>query len=243
MTRELSLFSGLAVKGVLERSVLPGFVEAAGCSVRATFEPTTILERMIAEGARPDVVVGVKDAVRGLAAAGLLDPATLAPLVRSGIGIAVVPGSTPPAIGTAEELASALRAARSVAYSRSGASGVYFARLLERLGIAEQVNERACILPGGFTAEALLDGRADLAVQQVIELASVPGVRILGPLPDEVQHYVELWVGAATGAGVDAEALLEHLASASAARSYREAGLSPAAREGDEKPENEERRS
>ena len=70
--------------------------------------------------------------------------------------------------------------ARSVAYSRLGASGILFAKLIERLGIASDVNAKAQIIPQGFTAEQLVTGEADLAVQQISELKQVVASRWLG---------------------------------------------------------------
>lgn len=221
----VSLFSGLAVKDILEESVLPAFRAESGVEVEATYEPTKVLSTLIADGARPDVMLGVGSALKQLADDGVLAADAISPLVRSGIGVAVPPAATRPGIATVEELTEVIRRARSVAYSKTGASGTHFAGLLDRLGIAEEVNERACILPKGFTAEALLDGRADLAVQQVIELASVPGVQIVGPLPADAQHYVELSVGAAPGAAEPALALLHFLCSPPATRTYQAAGL------------------
>jgi molybdate transport system substrate-binding protein len=221
----ISLYSGLAVQGVLEREVLPAFHANHDAAVTTTFEPTKVLSALIDAGARPNLILGVADTLRQLADSGVLAQSSLTPLVRSGIGVAVAPGQPTPKIGTVAHLTAAIRSARSVAYSRTGASGAHFAGLLDRLGIAEEVNARACILEKGFTAEALLDGRADLAVQQVIELAAVPGVTIVGPLPAGAQHYVELWVGAATSAPPAALQLLQFLSSPTALRAYSESGL------------------
>ena len=81
----------------------------------------------------------------------------------------------------------ALLGARSVAYSRIGASGILFAQLIERLGIAAEINARAMIIPQGFTAERLVSGEADLAVQQISELKQVGGIEVVGPIPHELQ--------------------------------------------------------
>ena len=221
----VSLFSGLAVKDILENSVLPAFRTEHGTEVAATYEPTKVLSGLIADGARPDVMLGVGSALEQLADDGVLARDSLSPLVRSGIGVAVPPDADAPSITTVDALIAAIRDARSVAYSRTGASGAHFAALLERWGITDEVNTRATILDKGFTAAALLDGRADLAVQQVIELASVDGVQIVGPLPADAQHYVELWVGAGTGVGPAAKELLQFLCSPTATDAYAAAGL------------------
>ena len=74
-----------------------------------------------------------------------------------------------------------------MAYSRIGASGIFFAQLIERMGIAAEINARARIVPSGFTAERLVTGEADLAVQQISELKQVAGVEVVGPIPLQLQ--------------------------------------------------------
>ena len=226
----LSLFSGLALKDVLEDSVLPMFHREHGHEVTATYEPTKVLADLVSAGQRPDVFIGVVGTVRQMADDGVLGD--VEPLVLSGIGVAVPADHPRPRIDTVEHLVHTITSARSVAYSRTGASGAHFADLLERLGIAEEVNARAYIMPKGFTGEALLDGRADLAVQQIIELASVEGIQIVGPLPDEAQHHVEGWVGLGshTGAEPAARAVFDVLRSAPVVSVYQDAGLLRAGR-------------
>lgn len=227
----IRLFSGLALKQVLTGTVLPAFSERSGQAVAATFEPTGVLVDMISAGQRPDVMIGVDKSLRGLAlgTSPVLSEKTLRPLVRSGIGVAVPVGHPAPAIGTVDELKQALLESGRVAYSRTGASGVYFAELLATLGIEEAVNRRACVIDKGFVGETLLDGRADLAVQQLVELAVVDGIRIVGPLPDAVQHHVELSAATAAtaAAATAADTLLEFLYSVESARAYRSVGLEP----------------
>jgi molybdate transport system substrate-binding protein len=228
MASAISLFSGLALEKVLSGAILPAFTDRTGEAVIGTFEPTRVLVDMITNGARPDLMIGVHEALRDLALAPdpVLSEHSLKALVRSGIGVAVPAGSPQPRIRTVDELRTALLDGGRVAYSRTGASGIYFADLLVTLGIADAVNERACIIDKGFVAETLLDGRADLAVQQLVELAFVDGIQIVGPLPGEAQQHIEL--SAATSAASSmAGTLLEFLYSADAARAYRSAGLEP----------------
>jgi molybdate transport system substrate-binding protein len=116
-----------------------------------------------------------------------------------------------------------------VAYSRNGPSGIYFATLLQQLGIAGHVTGRATVVDTGFTALALLDGRADLAIQQMSELLSVPEAAIAGPLPAPVQHYTAFSAGTAPQAPQhDAGALVAYLAGEPAKAAYAAAGLEPA---------------
>ena len=117
----------------------------------------------------------------------MIRPGSRTDVALSFVGIAVKAGAPKPDIGSVEALKTTLLAARCVAYSKIGASGIYFAALLRRLGIAEPVNARALVVPSGFTAERLVTGEADLAVQQISELLVVSGIEVVGPLPPEVQ--------------------------------------------------------
>lgn len=204
LSHGLSLFCAIALRKAVEERLLE-FRQVSGQSVEAHYAPTNVLLQEIDDGARPDVVIGVTAAVERLGATGVLDATTLAPFAKSGIGVAVPPGTDPPDVSTVKSLIAALLAARSVAYSRNGPSGVYFSRLLRELGISEQVNQTAALVDQGFTALALLDGRSDLAVQQLSELRSVPGVRIAGPLPDPVQHHTHFSI-AMDAAAINPEA-------------------------------------
>ncbi|MBJ3809867.1 substrate-binding domain-containing protein [Streptomyces flavofungini] len=223
----MALFSALAIKKALDDVVLEAFTSATGIDVDGVYEPTNVLLEQIAGGARPDVMVGVTSGLAKLADAGVLDRASLRPLARVGIGVAVPPGAPAVDISSTGALVRALTSARSVAYSRTGASGVAFAALLDRLGIAAEVNSRATVVDKGFTALAVTDGRADLAVQQVSELRFVPDARVVGAFPEEVQHYTDLSIalGAHARDHPGAHALLRHLTAAPAHAAYRAAGL------------------
>ncbi|MEU9748174.1 molybdate ABC transporter substrate-binding protein [Streptomyces niveus] len=223
----VSLFSALAVKKALDDVILAAFSKTTGAAVNGVYDPTNVLLRRIEEGDRPDVMVGVTGAFPSLCDMGVIDRTSVRSIARVGIGLAVPAGAAPPAIDTVGTLITALRSARSVAYSRTGASGVHFAALLERLGIADEVNGRATVVEKGFTALAVVDGRADLAVQQLSELLFVPEAQVVGPLPEGAQHYTELSVALGTTALARAEARALHsfLTGKEAGDAYRRAGL------------------
>ena len=138
-------------------------------------------------------------------------------------------GADHPDILTEAALRATLLGARSVAYSRLGASGIFFAQLIERMGIATDINGRAKIIQQGFTAELLVSDEADLAVQQISELKLVAGVEIVGPIPRELQSPAVFSAGrlAASNNPGSSDRLLKFLASPEAAPSLRESGLEP----------------
>ena len=226
----LTVFSALGVQAPLQK-LLSTFENQSGTSIDVTFEPTAVLDTLITEGARPDVIICTTGVMYSLVAGGTVDAASASPLVRSSIGVAVPAGAPHPNIDDVPHLVDALVAARAVAYSRSGASGQYFAELLERLGIADQVNARAVIPDKGFIAQALLDGRADLAIQQLSELSVVEGVEIVGALPEGAQQRIELSIGVGAHSSEPAAwQLHEQLTSPAAMGVFRAAHLEPATR-------------
>ena len=153
----LRVLSTLAVAGAM-RGMVPRMKAAAGMPVVADFAPTQGLMPRIRGGEAADLVILTAEGIAELAAERLVDPATAVDLVRSYIGVAVRAGAPHPEIGTAAALRRALLEAPCVAYSRSGASGIAFAALIERLGIAEAVNARAKVIAAGFTAELAARG-------------------------------------------------------------------------------------
>jgi len=132
------------------------------------------------------VLILTKEALADLAANGTVAADSCVDLARSYVGIAVKAGARHPDISTEAALRTTLLGARCVAYSRIGASGIFFAKLIEQMGLAPEVNARAMIT-SGFTAERLVSDEADLAVQQLSELKLVPGIELVGPLPLHLQ--------------------------------------------------------
>jgi molybdate transport system substrate-binding protein len=227
MANVVRVLSTLALKGAV--GSLAGPYEAAGgARIDADFAPTLGLLERLRGGEAADVVILTREALDDLAAKGSVVAQTCVDLARSYVGIAVRAGADHPDIATETALRATLLSGR-VAYSRIGASGILFAQLIERMGIASEVNARACIAPSGFTAERLMSGEADLAVQQISELKQVPGVEVVGPIPHELQTPAVFSAGrvASSSRPVQSDALLKHLASAEVAAVLRESGLDP----------------
>lgn len=227
MGEVVRVLSTLALKGAVGR--LAGRFEAAGgARIDADFAPTLGLLDRLRGGEGADVVILTREALDDLAATGSVVAETCVDLARSFVGIAVKAGAGHPDIATEAALRATLLGAR-VAYSRIGASGIFFARLIERMGIAAEVNARARIIPSGLTAERLLTGEADLAVQQLSELKLVAGVEVVGPIPRELQTPAVFSAGrlAASTRPASSDALLKYLASVELAPVLRDSGLEP----------------
>lgn len=230
MSVALRILSTLAVQGALP-ALVASHEAASGNTVEIAFAPTNAILERIAAGEAADVAIVTRAALDDLAAKGVIRADSIADMAVSHVGIAVKAGAPKPDISSVEALRTALLAAKSVAYSKIGASGVFFADLIRRLGIADAVNARAIVTPGGFTGEAVARGAAELAVQQISELMQVPGLDIVGPLPPGAQS-ITMFSAGALRVSADADAasqLIAALRSPEAADALTEAGLQPAA--------------
>ena len=230
MSVSIRLLSTLAVQGALP-VLVAGYERATGTRVDVHFEPTNGLLARIAAGEAADIAILTRAAIDDLAAKGVLIPVSVADVAVSLVGIAVKAGAAPPDISSVEALKSTLLAASSIAYSKIGASGIFFVELIRRLGIADEVNAKATIIPSGLTAELAARGEVELAVQQVSELMLVPGIDVVGPLPPGAES-VTMFSAGVLATSVQAAAALEliaYLRSSGAARALSAAGLQPAA--------------
>jgi molybdate transport system substrate-binding protein len=222
------VLSTLALMGAV-RSLAGRYQSAGGAHIDADFAPTLGLLDRLRGGETADVVILTKQALDDLATQGSVVAASCVDLARSYVGIAVKAGAAHPDIATEPALRATLLGARAIAYSRIGASGIFFAQLIGRLGIASEINARARIIPSGLTAALLVSGEADLAVQQISELKQVAGVEVVGPIPRGLQTAAVISAGrwAASAKPVQADALLKYLASPEVAPVLRESGLEP----------------
>ena len=122
----------------------------------------------------------------------------------------------------------AMLAAKSIAYS-TGASGIIVAKLMEQLGIAEQLKDKIKLVDGVPVAEIVAKGEAEIGMQQINVILPVAGAHYVGPLPAELQAYVNFAVGvlAVSKHREAAQALVEFMSSPEAALLIRKSGMEP----------------
>ncbi len=219
----LRVLSTMGVHGVMQ-VFGPEFEAAHGITLEAEFMPTARLLERIRAGERGDVAILTAEGIDALVAEGVVEGRT--DLARSFIGVAVKAGSPHPDIGSAEAFVATLLAARSVAMSKAGVSGLYMAGLLDRLGIAEQVRATATILASGYTASLAASGEVELAIQQVSELLVVDGIEIVGRLPTALGGESVFSAGLFGDGNSEAgQVLIDALADPARASIYQRCGL------------------
>ena len=194
---EIVVFSGggfAAAMGELG----PAFESATGHKVATIFGSNDALERRIKAEERFDVLL------IGTPTYGLLgDRIALAPRVvvgRAGLGVAVRAGAARPDIGSPDALRRTLLAVSSVSFVGDGLSGVLLAGLIERLGIGEAMKPKLKPTAVANVAKAVANGEAELVVHVMPGILAEPGVQLLGPVPGDLQSYIDLTAGLSAAA-------------------------------------------
>jgi molybdate transport system substrate-binding protein len=233
MTRALKVFSSIAVRGVLE-TLVPGFEAAHGVRLDIGWNTAPALVKRLEGGETADVLILNRPGMDTVIRDGRVLAGSEVTLASSATALAIRAGESRPDISTVDALKRTLLAARTISYTdpaAGGASGIYFAKLIERLGIAQEINAKTTFPPpGGLVGHLLVSGAVDLAVQQSPELLEVAGVEILGTLPGDL-HMVTTFVAGIEVSSAEvttAKALIDMLAAPSTAALFRERGLDPA---------------
>jgi len=229
---EIKVYSTIGVKSALEE-LASKFEKETGNKLNITWGLISAFTKKAQEGDVPDVLVVSRGSIESLTKDGKIEVGSDATLAKSVFAIAVKQGAPKPDISSAEALKSALLAARAVGYSdpaAGGASGVHFAKVLERLGIAPEVKAKSKFPPpAGFVGTLLVSGEVDLAVQSKPELSSTEGVEIVGPLPGDLGSTTVFaaGVGASSPNSGIGKALVQFLTSPQAQPVFAAHGFDP----------------
>lgn len=225
----IRLFVSNSLRGLLSE-LIPPFERTSGNTVSISYDPAKVIMERIARGETADLAILGGSAIEDLIKDGKVAPGSKRRIASCGVGIAVLAGAPKPDIGTVDSFKNALLAAKSIAWTQEGASGIYFTKLIERLGIAGPVQAKAVRKPGGLIGELVAARKAELAVQQVPELMAVTGIELVGPLPREIQMTTVSVAGIFSGASqpAAAQALIDFLSTQASARVFKARGLEPA---------------
>jgi molybdate transport system substrate-binding protein len=194
----LKVLCTIAVRGAVSE-LLPSLERSLDQQLDVIWGTAPMLVQRVEGGEAADVVIPSKAGLEALKQKGKIIDGSQVPIASSSTAVAIKAGAPKPDISTTDAFWQTMLDAKGVAYthpSAGGASGVYFAQLIERRGIADKINAKAKHPPaGGFSAELLMTGDADVAIQQKPELMHVAGVEVIGLFPPELNVVTE-FVGA-----------------------------------------------
>ena len=172
-------------------ALIPVYEKSSGNTVTVSADSAKAMVARIRGGESGDVLVLGNGAVKELTEAGFINGATRRGFARAIVGVGVRSGTPHPDISSVDAFRKTLLAARAIAHTVHGASGMYIPTLLEKLGIAAEMKAKTVTRPGGYIGKVVVEGEADIALQQIPELLAVPGLDCVGPVPDAVQKSFE----------------------------------------------------
>jgi molybdate transport system substrate-binding protein len=206
------------------------FARATGNKVAVVFDVNTDVIKRAEAGEAFDVAVGNPPTIEQLIKSGKIVPGSRADIGSAGVAVAVRAGASKPDITAVGAFKQALLAVKAVAYPGEGASGIYFVSLLDRMGIKAAMQSKLKPMQAEDTVEVVARGEADMVVVVAPRIADVPGVDVVGPIPEELQTKIGFAAGlsASTKEPEAAKALIRFLSAPAAAATLRAKGVEPA---------------
>lgn len=224
MNAPIALRTSNSARPVLDL-LLPAFERNSGYKVSLILDTAKNSLARIEAGERGDVAVLLGTSIDKLTSAGTVKDSQ--PFARSIIGMAVLKGAPKSDISTVDAFKRTLLNAKSIAHTVHGPSGAYFPGLMERLGIAEQIKPKEVTRPGGYIGVVVTAGEAEMCFQQIVELLAVPGLDVIGPIPQELQYNFDskAAIFAESKNQAAARELLAYFARPQHAATFKSAGL------------------
>jgi molybdate transport system substrate-binding protein len=228
----LAVMSAGAVSEGL-KELIADYTKVTGVEVTLVVGNVGMIQDRLKAGEKADVVILSAAALGDMEKAGGLAGKAVN-LGSIGIGVAVKADAPKPDISTPESFKAALLAAKSIAYSDpagGGSSGVTFDRLIQKLGIADEIRRKAVLIRGGSAADRVASGEAAMAVQNISELMHVDGVELVGPFPPAYRSDAVYAAGisATSARPQDAQIFLAGITAPAAAAVWKAAGVEPMA--------------
>src|ERR1700722_18504975 len=207
--------------------------QTSGNQLNIVFGTIASLKKRIDAGETADVFILSRPVLDDLQTQGKVVQGSIANVGKSYVAIGVRAGAPLPDIGTVEKLKAVLLATKSVSYAdpaKGGASGIYFVKVLDRLGIADQMKSKTVLVPGAEAGEMVAKGEAEMGVAQASELAAVPGVKVVGPLPGDLNSEIvfAVGIGSTSTDTAAAKSLIELLTGPVGAAVLKSKGMDPA---------------
>lgn len=228
---ELKVLASVALTSALDE-LSPMYEKATGDKLSIAYGVSADLKKRILDGETADVVILTRPMMDDLEKQHKLAANSVVNVGRTPVSVVARAGAPKPDISSVDAFKHALLAARSIVYAdpaKGGASGVYFAGVLDRLGIAEQVKGKTILVPGAQAAEVVARGDAELGVAQGSEIVPVAGAQLVGPLPGELASTTvfSAGIGAASKAPEAGKAFIKFLTGPEAVPPLRAKGFEP----------------
>jgi len=226
---QLKVLSGNGPRASV-RALCAQFAQATGNGVDLQFKVNPDVVKKAQAGTPFDVAVGNPTTIEQLIASGHIVEASYVAIGSAGLAVGVREGAAKPDLATVEDFKRALLAAKAVAFPAHGASGLYFAGLVDRLGLNDAMRGKLKPMPAEDCVEVVARGEADFVVVVATRMVGVAGIEVAGPIPEALQTTIEFAAGMSVESKepAAAKALLAFLSAPSAAATLRANGVEPA---------------
>jgi molybdate transport system substrate-binding protein len=226
---EVTVLTSVALTSALDE-LAPQFERATGNKLKIGYSLIADIKKRVIAGESADVIMLSRPAMDDLAKQDKFVAGSVIDVAATPVAIAAKAGAPKPDISSPEALKAALLAARSIVYAdpaKGGASGVYFATVIDKLGIGEQLKARTILVPGPQAADVVAKGEAELGVAQASEIVPVSGAQLVGPLPGELGSLTQFTaaIGAGSKQAEAAKSLIQFLTGPSAAAVFKAKGF------------------
>ena len=199
-TAEIKVLCSTGLRAVMEELV-PQFERTTAHKVAIRYGVSAALKQQIAGGEPFDLAVLTPQLLDDLIKQGKIAAGTRTSIARTGMAIAIRAGARKPDISTTDALKRALVDAKSIAYAKEGAAGVYFAALIQRLGIADALKSKSKLtVTGDEVGQSVVSGEVELGILPVSEILPLRGAEVLGTFPADVQGYAVMVGGVGANA-------------------------------------------
>jgi len=184
---EIKVLTSVALTSALNE-IAPSFERATGNKLNIGYSLIADIRKRMLDGETADVIILSRPVMDELDKQQKFASGSITNIAGTPVALVLRVGAPKLDISTVDALKRTLLAAKSIVYAdpaKGGASGVYFARVVDRLGIAHQLKSKTILVPGAQAAEVVAKGEAEIGVAQTSEIVPVAGAQVLGPLPGE----------------------------------------------------------
>ena len=228
---EVKVLTSVALTSVLSE-LAPQFKRATGDTPAIGYGLITDVRKRVLAGETADAIILSRSVMDELEREDKVVPGSVVNVASTAVAMAVRAGEVKPDINSVAAFKRTLLAAKSVVYAdpaKGAASGVYFARVLERLGITEQMKPKTVLVPGAQAAEVVAEGEAEIGIGQTSEIVPVAGAELVGPFPGELASTTlfAAGIGIGTKTPETARTLIQFLTGPIAAPVFRAKGFEP----------------
>jgi molybdate transport system substrate-binding protein len=226
---EVTVLTSVALTSAMDE-LAPQFERATGNKLKIGYSLIADIKKRVIAGESADVIMLSRPAMDDLQKQDKFAPGSIIDVAGTPVAIAAKAGAPKPDISSADALKRSLLAAKSIVYAdpaKGGASGVYFAQVIDELGIAEQLKAKTILVPGPQAADVVARGEAELGVAQASEIVPVSGAQLVGPLPGELGSLTQFTaaIGAGSKQAEAAKSLIQFLTGPTAAAVFKAKGF------------------